>query len=196
MKNLLTLLTVSTLSTLIATSSGLVTLETMTKQVNNPENVFNDSSTFKTSINNILVNTNLGTINTNGLEMPNQQQIKKAIKEHNSPIDINNITISDITKTSAKVTGINIYEGTTNVTFKVYKKININDVLKNTNLGEIDNNNVTPTEQQLKEAILANNPSVKIEAIIISNITNTSAKITGDDILYTGTVVVIYSVTF
>lgn len=141
-----------------------------------------------------MVNTNLGTINTKGLDQPTEQQIKNAIKKINTSIEIDAVVISDITNTSAKATGINIYEGSTNVTFKVNKKVSITDVLKNTNLGEIDNNNITPNEQQVREAILANNLTLKIDAVIVSDITNTSAKVTGDNVLYTGSVVVIYTV--
>lgn len=190
MKKWLSLIAVSTLATVVGTTTGVSALENVATQVNK----FNDSSILKTGIGDVLVNKNLGTINTKGLDQPTDQQIKNAIKKANSGIEINAVVISDITNTTAKVTGINIYEGTTNVTFKVNKKVSITDVLKNTNLGEIDNNNVTPSQQQVKEAILANNPTLKIDAIIISDITNSSAQVTGDNVLYTGSVVVVYTV--
>ena len=125
MKRFLTLLTVSTLGTLIGTTTGLSTLESMATQVN----TFNHTAPLKTSIGDVLTNTNLGTINTKGADVPTVQQLKNAIKKSNSAVDINSITIASITSTNAQVTGIGEYQGTTNVTFKINKKMSITDVL-------------------------------------------------------------------
>lgn len=83
-------------------------------------------------LNNVLKDQNLGSITTNGLDIPSKEQIIKAIKETNPNIDGDKITVDEnsITNTSAVISGDGItYKGMVTVTFFVNNgTININDL--------------------------------------------------------------------
>ncbi|WP_425380948.1 hypothetical protein [Spiroplasma endosymbiont of Polydrusus pterygomalis] len=71
-------------------------------------------------LSNVLKNKDLGPITTNGLDIPNIEQIMQAVKTKNTSVDVTKITIDKITDSSAIIIGDGItYKGTVAVSFTV-----------------------------------------------------------------------------
>ncbi|KAF0851902.1 MAG: hypothetical protein EIB84_06600 [Spiroplasma poulsonii] len=72
----------------------------------------------------------------------------------------------------------------------------INEIIKNTDLGEFITNNLSkPAEQQIKDKLKELNPQLDITKINVTHITNNSATITSnDENIYTKNVIVNYTV--
>ncbi|MFX4057905.1 MAG: hypothetical protein EHV01_006335 [Spiroplasma sp. hy2] len=71
----------------------------------------------------------------------------------------------------------------------------INEIIKNTDLGEFITNNLSnPTKKQIKDKLKELNPQLDITKINVTNITNNSAIITSNDKnIYTKNVIVNYT---
>jgi len=84
----------------------------------------------------VLVNTDLGTLDLKASAKPTSEQLKTFIKLKNPSMDTDNLVISDITTTSAKVSDKCIYDGVVNVSFtvkKILKKVKLSDVVDGLN---------------------------------------------------------------
>ncbi len=181
------------------------------------ENISNNNATIVSSDNNFysgkvnikyiislrsfIKNTGLGSIITNGIDLPSEQQIKDKLKEKNNIFDKNNnillnIEVKDITRISAKLSYKypNIYANTVGVFFT--SNINLNKIITQPNLGEFITENLSiPTEQQIKEKLKQQNPQLDITKIKVENISNNNAIINSFDTnTYTGNINVNYTV--
>ncbi len=153
------------------------------------------------SLKSLITNTDLGSIITNGIDLPTKQQIKDKLKQKNNILNknisiLNNIIITDITQTNAKLSYkySNIYADTIDVTF--ISNINLNKIIAQTNLGEFKTENLSnPTYQQIKDKLKEMYSDLDITKIKVENITKSSAKITSaDETVYTENVKVNYTV--
>jgi len=155
---------------------------------------------FSVTLDSVLKNPELGTIKTNGPDLPTVDQIKKAIKAKNSNVQTWRINVWNITATSAKVTGDGtVYDIDTvnvvNVFFTIDKLVALSSFLKNPELGIIKTvGHYLPTDDDIKKAIKTKNRNVNISHINVDDITATSAKVTGDRIVYSGFVDIHFSV--
>ncbi len=153
------------------------------------------------SLKSFITNTNLGSIRTNGIDLPSEQQIKDKLKEKNNIFDKNqnlllNIEINYITRISARLSYKypNIYVNTVDVFF--ISNTNLTEIITNINLGEFKTENLSnPTEQQIKNKLKEIYFNLDIKKIKIENISNTNAIINSSDTnTYTGNVIVNYTV--
>ncbi|AHI54273.1 chitinase [Spiroplasma sabaudiense Ar-1343] len=116
------------------------------------------------------------------LENNDQNTISNAVKQKNPSVDMSQITISNITTTSAKLTAkadSKDYQGSTTVTFTLNDAIlkkELTEVITKPALGRLENND----QNTISNAVEKNNPSVDMNQITISNITTTSAKLTAN----------------
>ncbi|WP_400249364.1 hypothetical protein, partial [Spiroplasma sp. ald] len=157
--------------------------------------------TYIISLKSIITNTDLGSIITNGIDLPSEQQIKNKLKEKNNIFDKNNnillnIEVKDITRISAKLSYKypNIYANTVDVFFT--SNINLNKIITQPNLGEFKTENLSsPTKQQIKNKLKEMYNNLDITKINVENISNNNAIINSFDTnTYTGNINVNYTV--
>ncbi|WP_338992389.1 hypothetical protein [Spiroplasma endosymbiont of Seladonia tumulorum] len=131
---------------------------------------------------------------TNGSNKPTKQQIKEKVKELNPQVNINNINVTNITENSAVIT-ITGYSSKKTINFTVDKSVPINNVITNTNLGEIDGSKLNNSlKEQINLRLLELNPQLDINKINVIDITTYTAKVNSNDTsIYTGEINITYS---
>ncbi|KAF0850047.1 MAG: hypothetical protein EIB84_06250 [Spiroplasma poulsonii] len=132
----------------------------------------------------VFKNLELGSIMTNGTDKPAEQQIKDRLKQLNDDLKdvINDFEISNITRTSAKISfnRKDILSGEAVVKF--ISNINLNKIITNNNLGEFITNNLSkPAEQQIKDRLKELNPQLDITKIKVTIPNTNNATITSND---------------
>lgn len=142
-----------------------------------------------------LTNLKLGVINEkNPGEIPTFQELLSNLHDKNLKLDINKINLSNIRVDSADVTGDGIFytKDTLNVSFQE-TTLNINRVIvEETDLGKIVTAS-TVSADQVKTAIQNQIPAVDTTHIIVNVLNNKRATVTGDDIVYNGSVNVTFT---
>lgn len=142
-----------------------------------------------------LTNLKLGVINEkNPGEIPTFQELLSNLHDKNLKLDINKINLSNIRVDSADVTGDGIFytKDTLNVSFQE-TTLNINRVIvEETDLGKIVTTS-TVSADQVKTAISSQIPAVDTTHIIVNVLNNKRATVTGDDIVYNGSVNVTFT---
>ncbi|AUB31696.1 glycosyl hydrolase family 18 protein [Spiroplasma floricola] len=127
-------------------------------------------SLLNNNISNLLKNTDIGTLKNN-----ESVTISEAVIKKNSGLSKDDFIVKDIKNDSAIIEGISKYSGNIKVTFKVIRKLD--EVLKNPNLGEINNN----SQETIKRAIISNNLELKESDFILTNINSNSAIVQGQN---------------
>ncbi|WP_338963678.1 MULTISPECIES: hypothetical protein [unclassified Spiroplasma] len=183
------------------TKINVTSITTSNAKVNsNDINIYNGELNIKYSrpVKSIIKKIELGSIITNGLNLPTEQQIKDKLKEKNPNLAdiINDFEVKNITPTYAKISykQKDILSGEVVVNFT--SNINLNKIITNNNLGEFKTENLSnPTKEQIKNKLREMYTDLNIRKINVENITNSSAKITSaDKNVYTNNVNVNYTV--
>ncbi|AVN62372.1 hypothetical protein CG001_01780 [Mesoplasma coleopterae] len=143
----------------------------------------------KPNLSSVITEKDLGIISDN-----NALTIQQAVIKLNPKLTSKDISITSITQTSARVnsTSSGRYTGSVNVTFTIQVvKPNLSSVLINTNLGSLQDNNVST----IQAAVLAKNSNLLASDILIESITQTSARVNSTSSgRYTGSVNVTFTI--
>ncbi|WP_342276387.1 hypothetical protein [Spiroplasma endosymbiont of Nebria brevicollis] len=142
-------------------------------------------------ISDVLTNLNLGFIETGGVN-PSETQVKNYI----SSVNIAYVSVNGITSSTAVVTGNNpLYYGSVKISFAIVQLVDLSEILTTTDLGNIFTAESKPVANQIKTALKNDgiNPDLDVNAVVVQNITATSATIVGDELKYTGTINVTFT---
>ncbi|MFW4370773.1 MAG: hypothetical protein EHV01_002355 [Spiroplasma sp. hy2] len=131
---------------------------------------------------------------TNGANIPTEQQIKDKLINKYPHIAAEQIKVKNITTNSVNIT-IDGLSGEKILYFKVDKSVPINEIIINSNLGEIDFSKLGNSyKEQIKFRLLELNPQLDTTKINVTSITTYTAKVISNDTsIYTGEIDINYS---
>jgi len=144
----------------------------------------------------------LGTLKTNGKTITRKEKtiwIINQLKEQYPNLELSKVNVWDVFFTSAKVTAIdeNWYRGEAMVFYTIDQSVPLSQALPdNTDVGIIYVGNAhKPTKAQIEAILHHKMPHLILNAIIISNITDHNATITGVSETYIGVTTINFKVT-
>ncbi|MDQ7982758.1 MAG: hypothetical protein REH79_00875 [Spiroplasma sp.] len=152
--------------------------------------------THSLNLKDLITNPNLGVIKVKpDQELPTQTQIIKALMPYNLDFTYLLLEIKSSTKAIISSTNRDIYTGTVTLEFSLDRSIELSQVLTTVNLGAIDTNGIsTITEDLLRTAIINKNPNINLDYLTITNITNATAVVIGDNKHYLGQITVNFQI--
>lgn len=146
-------------------------------------------------LNTVLTVTALGEIGSGKNIQPTDNQIKAAILDKNSKVNIDYINLTSQTKVGANAVGNALYKGTVAVTFTT-KKDALSTVITTTALGTFSGVGDTPTSDELEAVVATKNTKYNMGDATFGSLTASSATATASTTGgYKGTVALTYTYT-